>query len=313
MRSTWSLFSLASLPTAFAQQSVWGQCKCPTLPKNLKPKQVKAINDLTPPGGGTGWSGSKTCASGNTCVALNDYYSQCQPGTVPTATSATTLRTTTSSARPSSSSASACTTTITITTSTPTKTTSSSPSRTTSTSSPTSGSGAGSTLQTGYSWIRAVASPNFHKYLQTSPLNASPGRAILSDATSAGQYQILDGQLVELIDTKGSKLYASVGQAASAAATILPVSFTSAKNSFGTFAFQGDTLTWSAAGVQRQNVAAWYVCENQNLYINLGAYLYGTPAGCADQTVSFLDFCFLEVCFGLSLGGQSYGGWGAFC
>jgi hypothetical protein len=65
--------------------------------------------------------------------------------------------------------------------------------------------------------------------------------------------------------------------------------------------------------VQRQNVAAWYVCENQNLYINLGAYLYGTPAGCADQTVSFLDFCFLEVCFGLSLGGQSYGGWGAFC
>jgi hypothetical protein len=39
--------------------------------------------------------------------------------------------------------------------------------------------------------------------------------------------------------------------------------------------------------VQRQNVAAWYVCENQSLWINLGAYLYGTPAGCADQTVSF--------------------------
>jgi hypothetical protein len=46
--------------------------------------------------------------------------------------------------------------------------------------------------------------------------------------------------------------------------------------------------------VQRQNVAAWYVCENQNLYINLGAYLYGTPAGCADQTVSFPFFSLLE-------------------
>jgi hypothetical protein len=141
-------------------------------------------------------------------------------------------------------------------------------------------------LQSGYAWIRAVAAPNFHKYLQTSPLNASSGRAILSDATTAGQYQIVDGQLVELIDTKGTKLYASVGQAASAAATILPVTFTSSKNTFGTFAYQGDTLTWSAAGVQRQNVAAWYVCENQSLWINLGAYLYGTPAGCADQTVS---------------------------
>jgi hypothetical protein len=42
--------------------------------------------------------------------------------------------------------------------------------------------------------------------------------------------------------------------------------------------------------VQRQNVAAWYVCENQTLWINLGAYLYGTPAGCADQTVSNLIF-----------------------
>jgi hypothetical protein len=50
--------------------------------------------------------------------------------------------------------------------------------------------------------------------------------------------------------------------------------------------------------VQRQNVAAWYVCENQTLWINLGAYLYGTPAGCADQTVSFLGFFFLRSASG---------------
>ena len=277
MHCAWSLAGLALLPVALAQQSAWGQCKIPH-PKSEDHKNLTLI------GGGLSWTGPKICTSGNTCVVLNDYYSQCQPGTAAT-TTATTLRTTTSSTRSSSSKASACTTTITITTSTPTKTTSS-PSRTTTTSGATSGSGAGSTLQSGYAWIRAVAAPNFHKYLQTSPLNASPGRAILSDATSAGQYQIVDGQLVELIDTKGTKLYASVGQQPSAVATYLPVTFTSSKNTFGTFAYQGDTLTWSAAGVQRQNVAAWYVCENQSLWINLGAYLYGTPAGCADQTVS---------------------------
>jgi hypothetical protein len=233
-------------------------------------------------------------------VVLNDYYSQCQPGTAASTTlrttTSTTLRTTTSSTRSSTTPASQCTTTITITTSTPTRTTSS-PSRTTTTTKPAttttpSGTGAGSTLQTGYTWIRAVAAPNFHKYLQTSPLNAAPGTAILSSATTAGQFQIVDGQLIELIDTKGTKLYASVGEAPSASATYLPVTFTAAKNSFGAFAYQGDTLTWSSEGVKRQNVAAWYVCENQSLWINLGAYLYGTPAGCVDQTVSvFFGFC----------------------
>lgn len=239
---------------------------------------------LTFAGGGFSWSGATTCSSGNTCVKLNDYYSQCQPGSA--ATTSTTLRTNTSttSSRTSTSSASECTTTITIRTSTPTQTTSS-PTRTT-TGPTVSGSGPGSTLQNGYFWIRAVAEPNYHKYLQTSPLNASPGRAILSGNTSAGQFNIVDGQLVELIDTKGTVLYANVGQQPSPSATYLPVTFTSTKNSFGTFAFQGDTVTWSAAGVQRQNVAAWYVCEGQTVWINLGAYLYGTPAGCADQTVS---------------------------
>lgn len=218
---------------------------------------------------------------------INEYHSQCKPDAA--STTSTTLRTTTSSA---SSSTSQGTTTITITTSTPTRTTSSATRTTTNTGSSTPGTGAGSTLQSGYAWIRAVAAPNYHKYLQTSPLNTSPGRAILSDAMTAGQFQIADGQLIELIDTKGTKLYANVGQAPSAAATYLPVSFTTSKNSFGTFAYQGDTLTWSAAGVQRPNVAAWYVCEGKSLWINLGAYLYGTPAGCADQTVSLYYFIF---------------------
>jgi hypothetical protein len=32
-------------------------------------------------GGGIGYSGSTTCASGYTCTVSNSYYSQCLPGT----------------------------------------------------------------------------------------------------------------------------------------------------------------------------------------------------------------------------------------
>ncbi|KAI0068283.1 endoglucanase [Artomyces pyxidatus] len=64
---------IAAAPFAAAQSPIWGQC------------------------GGTGWSGSTTCASGSTCVYSNPYYSQCLPGT---ATSGTP---TSSSSAPSSS------------------------------------------------------------------------------------------------------------------------------------------------------------------------------------------------------------------
>jgi endo-1,4-beta-xylanase len=47
---------LAVLPVALAQSPVWGQC------------------------GGNGWSGATTCTSGNSCVVVNEWYHQCQPG-----------------------------------------------------------------------------------------------------------------------------------------------------------------------------------------------------------------------------------------
>jgi endo-1,4-beta-xylanase len=54
--STFS-FLLAVAPAAvFAQSTLWGQC------------------------GGQGWSGSTTCASGAVCQKVNDWYSQCVPG-----------------------------------------------------------------------------------------------------------------------------------------------------------------------------------------------------------------------------------------
>ncbi|KAF9453306.1 carbohydrate-binding module family 1 protein, partial [Macrolepiota fuliginosa MF-IS2] len=38
--------------------------------------------------GGSGWTGATVCVSGYTCTYVNDYYSQCLPGssTAPTTT-----------------------------------------------------------------------------------------------------------------------------------------------------------------------------------------------------------------------------------
>jgi hypothetical protein len=144
-------------------------------------------------------------------------------------------------------------------------------------------SGPGTTLQSGYLWIRAVEAPNFHKYLQTKP-EYSPGTAILDSYTTAGQFQIVSGQLVQLIGG-GGLLYANVEQNTTAAVK-LAVSFNETKNIYGTFVFSGDAVTWSTPDIKRPNLSAWLVCANQQLFINLGNYDYMTPAGCADETVS---------------------------
>ncbi|KAH8804691.1 hypothetical protein F5884DRAFT_680397 [Xylogone sp. PMI_703] len=200
--------------------------------------------------GGQGWTGPTTCVSGWVCT-----YSK------PSSSTQTTLRTTT--------------------TRTGTPTTSSGPSTTIS-----GGSGPGATLQSGYYWIRAVEAPNFHKYLQTNP-EYVPGTAIMDSYTTAGQFNIVNGQLVELVS--GGLLYANVEVRPDDQTMQLAVTFETTPNTYGTFAFQGDAVTWSVAGIQRPNTAAWYVCQNQQLFINLGAYDYGTPAGCADETIHYYN------------------------
>ncbi|OBT90718.1 hypothetical protein VE02_00630 [Pseudogymnoascus sp. 03VT05] len=66
MKSSLSVLALAGV--AAAQVPVWGQC------------------------GGTGFTGPTVCVAGNTCVFVNDWYSQCQVGggnvAVPTTTTA---------------------------------------------------------------------------------------------------------------------------------------------------------------------------------------------------------------------------------
>lgn len=139
--------------------------------------------------------------------------------------------------------------------------------------------------------ISAVAAPNFHKYMQTKPLYAT-GAALLGDYTTAGQFQVVDGQLVQLVSAPGAAvklLYAVVSETRYINDNSLSVTFSATKNTYGQFAWQGDGLTWSVAGVTRPNSAAWYVCTGQQLFINLGNYLYQTPAGCVDQTIHYYN------------------------
>ncbi|KAK6206360.1 hypothetical protein LQW54_007814 [Pestalotiopsis sp. IQ-011] len=138
--------------------------------------------------------------------------------------------------------------------------------------------GLGTTLQSGWYWVRTAVSPNYHKYLQTSPANA-PGTAILESYTTAGQYKVEDGQLVANTGTGSAPLYLNVEKPADFAQRTPGTWFNPTKNAFGTFVFQGDALTWSTPEVQRQNLAAWLVCTGQKLYINTGAYAYQTPSG----------------------------------
>jgi hypothetical protein len=128
--------------------------------------------------------------------------------------------------------------------------------------------------------------------MQTKPLY-SASAAVLGDYTTAGQFQIVDGQLVQLVSSPGATpeklLYGVVSETRVINNNSLAVTFSETKNSYGKFAWNGDGLTWSVAGVQRPNAAAWYVCSGQQMYVNLGNYAYGTPAGCADQTIHYYN------------------------
>lgn len=127
--------------------------------------------------------------------------------------------------------------------------------------------------------------------MQTKPLY-STGAALLGDYTTAGQFQVVSGQLVQLVSAPGQPvklLYANVAEERSINNMSLAVTFSESKNTYGTFAWGGDDLQWSVSGVNRPNKSAWYVCTGQKMYINLGNYLYQTPSGCADQTIHYYN------------------------
>lgn len=158
-----------------------------------------------------------------------------------------------------------------------------------------SGTGTPTTLLSGWYWIRGVESPYFHSYLQALP-TARAGTALLDSYLTAGQFNIIDGQLVYNTGSGAGAgaLYLNVEDPADKTQRALLTTFAATKNTYGTFAFSGDTVTWADPDVVRPNTAAFYVCPGKSaagenaLYINTGAYLYQTPSGCYDVDVSLI-------------------------
>lgn len=224
------------------------------------------------------FTGATACGSGYICTEYNAYFYQCVPGATTSTTSASTSSSTTNtSASPTSI---PHTTSISIT---PTSTPTTPSSTVTSPSIPT-------TLVSGYSWIRAVATLYYHSYLQTLP-TATPGAALLDAPTTAGQFAIAGGQLVYYTGAGAAPLYMWVEDAADKTQRALATWFNGTASSYGSFAFSGDTVTWTDPDVARPNTAAFYVCPTaagaNALFVNTGAYLYLTPSGCFDVDVSF--------------------------
>ncbi|KAL5523204.1 hypothetical protein ACEPAF_1471 [Sanghuangporus sanghuang] len=217
--------------------------------------------------GGTGWTGPTACPSGWVCTASNPYYSQCLEGTAPAPSSSTSASSSPVTSTPGTSTAG-----------------SSIPSGT-ATAGPT-----GATLLTGNLWIRAVEAPNFHTYLQSAE-SGQPGPAVFGSYTTAAQFQLNDGQVEQQL-ADGSVLYLNVNTTtASSGATYLPTFFATTQEATGTWAFQGDGLTWTAPDIPRQNIGAFLACGSgvPSVNVNLGPYAYETPAGCADETLNYYN------------------------
>ncbi|PSR76167.1 hypothetical protein BD289DRAFT_378870, partial [Coniella lustricola] len=145
------------------------------------------------------------------------------------------------------------------------------------------------TLSSGWYWIRAVESPYYHSYLQSQPA-ATPAPAVLASPATAGQFNIVDGQLVYNTGAGGQELYMWVQDPTDKTQRALSTWFNTTANPYGTFAFSGDTVDWVDPDVNRGNLGAFYVCPNattgeNDLFINTGAYDYLTPTGCFDVDI----------------------------
>ncbi|KAK4095760.1 hypothetical protein N658DRAFT_490458 [Parathielavia hyrcaniae] len=218
------------------------------------------------------------------------YYAQCYSGVantpISTPSSTSSLAPTTSTTRTSSST----TTTYIRDSASPITTTRTSTSTTTTTSG--NAGATPTTLEPGWYWIRAVASPYYCSYLQAAPTPtpvpapATPGpNALISSPSRAGQFNIISGQLVWHRFGGLPPMYMHVENPIDRTLRKLRTWFAASPNTHGTFGFQGDTLTWSVADISRPNSAAWLVCAGGELFVNTGPFLYQTLAGCFDYTI----------------------------
>jgi len=141
-------------------------------------------------------------------------------------------------------------------------------------------------------WLRADEEPDFHMYVQSEDSYA-PGPAVLGSYLTGAQFQIVNGQ-VEHYLPNGNFLYLNVDPPANSSVTYIGTYFATTENTFGTFAWSGDAVTWTVPSIDRPNTSAWLVCADpvtgaNLLYINLGNYDYMTPSGCVDETINYYN------------------------
>ncbi|KZP12780.1 carbohydrate-binding module family 1 protein [Athelia psychrophila] len=222
--------------------------------------------------GGIGWAGSTSCVSGYTCTISSAYYSQCIPGTAPTTSKSpvTTSNTGSSTSSP-------------VIISTPT--TSSGPTGTVAWAPGTA------TLLPNQLWIRADEQPDFHFYLQSKVLN-SPGDAVISNPATAAQNNIVSGQLVQYLPS-GSKLYLGVYPNATGT-TRLKMYWSTAPATNVTWSWEGDGVQGNVPGYTSAATGNFLSCTDTsttatNIYLDLGAFDYLTPTGCASETLNYYN------------------------
>lgn len=146
-----------------------------------------------------------------------------------------------------------------------------------------------------------METPFYHSYLQTLP-TATPGDALLDSGSTAGQFNIIDGQLVYNTGSGTTDaLYMWVEDPSDTTQRTLKTWFNTTENTYGTFVFSGDTVTWVDPDISNRNAGAFYVCPansttgENSLFVNTGAYAYDTPDGCYDVDVRWTTRPLCEV------------------
>ena len=91
--------------------------------------------------------------------------------------------------------------------------------------------------------------PNFHQYLRSEVANTASD-AVLGDPSTAAQFQITNGQLIQLLPD-GTSLYAAVEARANSTVMKLKMSWSdepASGDAAGTFMWSGDTVAPLPAG-----------------------------------------------------------------
>ncbi|KAF7968991.1 hypothetical protein HWV62_28722 [Athelia sp. TMB] len=240
---------------------------------------------------------------GAACTYSNPYYSQCLPGTAKVTSTASVITSTPLSRQTTSTTSHTGITSNPLTSSTPT----SPPPVSTATGTVPWAAGT-ATLLPNQLWIRADEDPEFHFYLQSKILSASPpppsvpkltlnaadspGDAVISNPATASQNQIVSGQLIQYLPS-GGELYLGVYPNATGT-TRLKLFWATAPQTNVTWAFQGDGVEGNVPGYTTAATGNFLACTDTsttapNIYLDLGAFDYLTPAGCASETLNYYN------------------------